>query len=108
MVEAKISFFAYVKRFDLFNVKCAFNTAGADIICLNFPEISRAWDFKVYETNGIQDVEICVKFCIELEDKDFPEVKRGFDKCGAEIIGKDFPELWDIGYFNVERKGEAL
>ena len=103
MIEARVSFFAYVKRFDLFNVKCAFHTAGADIISLNFPEISRAWNFKVHETNGIQDVEICVKFCIELEDKDFFEVKRGFDKCGAEIIGKDFPELWDIGYFHVER-----
>lgn len=103
MIETRVSFFACVKRFDLLNVKCAFNTAGADIICLNFPEISKAWNFKVHEVSGTQDVEICVKFCIELEDKDFSEVKHGFDKCGAEIISKDFPELWDIGYFNVER-----
>ena len=105
MVEVKVSFLAYVKRFDLFNVKCAFNTAGADIISLNFPEISRVWNFKVHETNDNknQNREICVKFNAELEDKDFAEVRRGFDKCGAEIIGEDFPELWDIGYFNVER-----
>lgn len=103
MVEAKVSFFAYMKRFDLFNVKCAFNTAGADIICLNFPEISRAWNFNIHEVGGTQDVEICIKFNVELEDKDFFKVKRGFDKCGAEIIGKDFPELWDIGYFTIEK-----
>ena len=32
----------------------------------------------------------------------FRSVKRGFNKCGADIISNEFPELQDIGGFEVD------
>ena len=36
-------------------------------------------------------------------------VLRAFNKCGADVIGSEFPELLNIGCFDVEvmRKKEA-
>lgn len=51
--------------------------------------------------------EIKVVFYANVEDHDYQKVKKGFSKCGAEIIESEFPELKDIGYFSVEEVSTA-
>lgn len=46
--------------------------------------------------------EIKITFYAYVNEEDFDEVKQAFGKSGAEIIGEEFPELKDIGYFKVE------
>lgn len=53
--------------------------------------------------------EIKVSFYADVEEKKMDDVLRAFNKCGAYIIGSEFPELMDVGCFDVEvmRKKEA-
>ncbi len=53
--------------------------------------------------------EIKVSFYADVEEKKMDYVLRAFNKCGADVIGSEFPELLNIGCFDVEvmRKKEA-
>jgi len=53
--------------------------------------------------------EIKVSFYADVEENGLDEVLRAFNKCGADIIRGDFPELLNVGCFDVEvlRKKEA-
>lgn len=44
-----------------------------------------------------------ISFKAEINDDDYTDVKRGFEKCGAEIISNEFPEMLDIWNFKVEQ-----
>ena len=44
-----------------------------------------------------------VSFKAEINEKDYAEVKRGFDKAGAQIISENFPEMKAIYGFKTEQ-----
>ena len=46
--------------------------------------------------------EIKVSFYADVEEKKMDYVLRAFNKCGAEIITNEFPELLNVGSFDVE------
>ena len=45
--------------------------------------------------------EIKISFYADVNEKDMEEVTRVFNKCGAEIIEHNLPELRNIGFFEV-------
>ncbi len=51
------------------------------------------------------NMEIQVSFRAQVSAEDYAEVKKGFDKYGAEIISKELPELQNIRGFKVEQVG---
>ncbi len=46
--------------------------------------------------------EIKISFYANIDENDLNIVERAFNKCGAEIIGDEFPELENIGCFEIE------
>ena len=45
--------------------------------------------------------EIKVTFYADVDEKDYAEVVKALEKCGAEIITNELPELFSIGLFDV-------
>jgi len=45
--------------------------------------------------------EIKVSFYADVDEKKFDDVLRAFNKCGANIIGGEFPELLNVGCFDM-------
>ena len=52
-------------------------------------------------------MEVKVSFWADVDESDFDMVKHTFGKYGAEIISEEFPELKNIGYFNVEKADDS-
>jgi len=46
--------------------------------------------------------KIRVSFYADVDEKKMNDVFKGFNKCGAEIITNEFPELLNVGSFDVE------
>lgn len=53
----------------------------------------------------VNNMEIQVSFRAQVNAENYAEAKKGFDKYGAEIVSKEFPELQSIGSFKVEQVG---
>jgi len=47
-------------------------------------------------------MEVKISFYADIDKHDLEEVKRAFNKYGAEIINENFPELKNVAYFKVE------
>lgn len=45
--------------------------------------------------------EIKITFYADVEEKDYAEVVKALEKCGAEMITNELPELFSVGLFDV-------
>ena len=43
-----------------------------------------------------------ISFLAEANKEDLKEIEKGFQKYGAEIVAKEFPEMENIGNFHIE------
>lgn len=43
-----------------------------------------------------------VSFLAEVNKEDLKEIEKGFQKYGAEIVAKEFPEMENIGNFHIK------
>ena len=102
--ELTIKFYADIEEKNIKAVDEGLQKSGAYIIVDNFPELSNIGNFNIKilgdsKTNDKKEIEII--FYANVDKNDLQSVKRGFQKCGADIITENFPELSNIGYFQI-------
>ena len=115
----KVSFLAYVNNADMATIKDTLSKHGAKSISEDFPELwnigyfdvtnitnnesKTDWEDYEVETGRIikEAQEVVVSFVAQVKSEDVENVTSGFNHDGAEIIACEYPELWDIGYFEV-------
>ena len=62
---------------------------------------------KNYDNLIMLEKELKIKFYADIDGKDIMTVERGFRKCGVNIIVDNFPELSNIGNFNIKVLGAS-
>ncbi len=110
--EVKVSFLSFVDPQELNNYRRAIDKCGSDVIDSEFPELNAIGNWVVKDISDADTPkdkrEIETSFFAFARPDALVEFKQAIQKCGSDVIADNFPELSDVGCFDIREVSKKL